>query len=251
MKYLFITTLFLSLFSACKNRPSKQDGQAQKSAFIKDSLERYALDLMRSAIDRGSTFSLNKKSILFRDTSISVTINVEFEGQKNDKWLYAANIITELEAGGKKITMPFGSIGIDSTYYKAANNCIVDWLALFATPFTNLLNDKEGIVVNGLKAYPGYMGIRGTLTNTKELRGDEDLSSRIIAQLRDYIPIGPEGLTPIDIKLVIEDSKVKDGEVIIAGKPSVQMLEKLKQFNDWPDEEKSYMLKQVYLIRKI
>lgn len=195
MKNLIASIFSFSLLLGCSDNTSKiQNSKTDKShdATI-DSSEKMALQYLFNKINKLPNASLNDNEIHIGDTSIHLKINVEFDGQKEGKWIYAAKIATFYKANND-VQINVGSIGIGSTKDEAFNVCIQEWFAVFGMPFTNMLNDIESIRVSNLKIFPGLMGTRGNLPANTWLRGDDEMTKKIISKIQEEIESKPGSL---------------------------------------------------------
>ena len=224
------TILSLSILFSCTNSTSTiKDTETDKSQVASsDSTEKVALQHLFDKISKLPKASFEDNEILIGDTSMRLKINVEFDGQKEGKSIYAANITTFYKAS-KAIQINVGSIGIGSNKEEAINVCIQEWFTVFGIPFTNMLNDDKSISISNLKIFSGLMGIRGNLPENTWLKGDDEMTKRIIFQIQEQIKNESGDIIPIDIKLMIGKNGVSDGECRIANKVSEQLLESLKE----------------------
>jgi len=212
-----------------------------------DSIEIVALRHLFDKLTKLPKTSLKDNQILIGDTSIHLKINVEFDGQKEDKWIYAANFSSFYKASKEK-QINVGSIGIGLNKNEAMDVCIQEWFAVFGIPFINMLNDKNSNSVGNMKVYSGLMGIRGTLPENTWLKADNEMTKRIISQIQEQIEKETDDIIPIDIKLMIGKNGVSEGECRINNNVSGQLLENLKQLN-WPTSDQGFLFKQFYIIK--
>lgn len=85
--------------------------------------------------------SFKDNEVLIGDTSIRLKINVEFDGQKEGKWIYAANVSTFYKTD-KETQIEFGSIGIGPNKDEAIDVCIQEWFAAVGIPLPICLAEK-------------------------------------------------------------------------------------------------------------
>ncbi len=250
MKNLVTGIFNCFLLLGCSNPTSaiKNNETEKTKVATSDSSEKLALHYLFDKIKKVPNARLEENKIKIGDTSIQVKINVEFEGQKEGKWIYAANIFTFYKANKEEL-INVGSIGIGSTKEEALNVCIQEWVAIFGIPFTNMLNDKESIKVSNLKVFPGLMGTRGNPPAKTWLKGYDEMTNKMISKIQQEIKSKPGNLVSVDIKLMIGKSGVTDGECRIDNEVSQNLLNDLKQL-DWPPSDEEFILKQFYLIRK-
>lgn len=250
MKSIVASILSLFIFLSCTNSTSTtNEKKTDKSQVAKnDSIEKVGVRHLFDKISNPSKASFKDNKIFIGDTSISLKINVEFDGQKEGKWIYAANISTFYNTS-KEAQIDVSSIGIGTNKNEAINICIQEWFAVFGIPFTNMLNGDESLTVSNIKVFPGLMGIRGNLPENTWLKGDDEMTKEIIIQIQDQIKSETADIIPIDIKLMIGKNGISDGECRIGNKVSGQLLENLKRLN-WPTSNEGFMLKQFYLIKR-
>ncbi len=251
MNRTIISILSFFMFLSCTNSTSTtNESKIDKSQVVKtDSIEKVALGHLFEKISKLPKTSFKDNQILIGDSSISLKINVEFDGQKEDKWIYAANISTLYHAGSEA-QINIGSIGIGSNKEEAINVCIQEWFAVFGIPFTNMLNGDKGLIVSNMKVFSGLMGIRGNLPENTWLKGDDEMTKKIVGQMQDQIKSETADIIPIDIKVMLGKNGISDGECRIGNKISGQLLENLKRLN-WPTSNEGFMFKQFYLLKKV
>lgn len=93
------------------------------------------------------------------------------------------------------------------------------------------------------------MGIRGSLPENNWLTGGDEMTKKIVNQMKEQITGETADLIPIDIKLMIGKNGIYDGECRISNQVSGPLLESLKLL-DWPLSDKEFIFKQFYLIKK-
>lgn len=250
MKSIITNVLSLSIFLSCTNSTSttKESKIDKLQVATNDSVQKVALGHLFDKISKSSKVSFKDNQILIGDTSIRLKINVEFDGQKEGKWIYAANISTIYQTN-KETQIDVGSIGIGSNKDEAINVCIQEWFAVFGIPFTNMLNGGKSLSMSNIKVFSGLMGIRGNLPENTWLKGDEEMTKKIIGQIQEQIKSETTDIIPVDMKLMIGKDGVTDGECRIGNQVSIQLLNDLKQLN-WPSSDEGFMLKQFYLVKK-
>jgi hypothetical protein len=248
MKSIITSILSLYILLSCTNSTSttEDDETGKSQVATSDSTEKVALQHLFDKISKLPEVRFKDNEILIGDTSIRLKINVEFDGQKEGKYIYATNIATFYKAS-KETQINVGSIGIGSNKEEAINVCIQEWFAVFGIPFTNMLNGDKSISVSNMKVFSGLMGIRGNLPENTWLKGDDEMTKRIISQIQSQIKNKAGDVIPIDIKLMIGKNGVTDGECRIDNQVSIQLLNDLKQLN-WPSSEEGFMFKQFYLV---
>src|SRR5215218_3994922 len=249
MKSKIVSILGLCILLSCSNSTSTKDKEmSQPKVATSDSTEIIALQHLFDKVNKSHKANFKGNEIIIGDTSIRLKIHVEFDGQKENKWVYAANIGTFYKAHDET-QVDIGSIGIGSNRDEAMNVCIQEWFASFGIPFTNMLNGDKSIEVSNMKVFSGLMGIRGNLPENTWLKGDDEMTKRIVSQIQPQIKSANSDIIPIDIKLLIGKNGISGGECRIANKVSEQLLGGLKQLS-WPSSEQEFIFKQFYLIHK-
>lgn len=250
MNRIIACLLGLFIVISCNNASSKKNNaETGNSREVKnDSLDKVALQLLFGKINKLPNSGIKNDEIFIGDTSIRVKLTLEQEAQQNGKWIYAANVGTFYKAGAE-MPINVGSIGIGSTRNEAINVCIEEWFAVFGLPFTNMLNNDTGVSIQGMRIFPGLMGIRGKLPENTWLKGDGETTEKIISPMLEQIKMEKGEIVPVDIKLMIGAGGVSDGECRINNIVSEQLLANLKRL-PWPSSNEGYLYKQFYLIKK-
>lgn len=216
----------------------------------KDTLLQGALQQLYNEIKNGGSrmvkFNQRENQIIMGDSVIRLKVKVEFAGQKEDKWVYAANFTTMLQAN-KELELNASAIGIGVTKQEAFNICIKEWMNNFGIPLSNLLNNHEPVVVGSLKVYPGNMGVRGELPSNTWLKGDKEMNNKIVSSISQVIKTNKNAIIPVDIKLLITAKGVSDGECRLGNFVSFELLKSLKKLN-WPSTANKIIFSQYYLV---
>jgi hypothetical protein len=238
----------LILFLSCSNSTSTKDRETETdSTVVATGFEDTALQYLFDRIDKSQGTSFKDKEILVGKKSIRLKVNIMFDGIKQGKWIYAANITTVYK-NDEETHVHFSSIGIGTNRDEAIDICIQEWFGGFGLSFTNMLNNTKGITIAGKKVFSGLMGVRGTLPENTWLRGDDEMIKKIVLQIQSQLNGTTEQLIPIDIKLMIGKNGVTNGECRVGNEVSVELLNALKQL-DWPSSYEGFMFKQFYLIQ--
>lgn len=193
-------------------------------------------------------FDTRNNEIALHDTLIRLKTKVEFNGQKQGKWVYAANFKTEYNAGRQQ-ELTMGAIGMGATSREAFDACIKEWMAIFGEPFANMLGQKNALAIAGYKVYPGRMGIRGPLPPNTWLKGDRAMTQKIITQIRPLLQTNKNALIPIDIKVLLGPDGIEDGECRINNFVSYELLKELQKLQ-WPVTTDKLIFSQFYLVQK-
>jgi hypothetical protein len=249
MKIVVFVLLSLTALVSCNESPSKTPQADNVTTAAKnDSTDKIALHQLFSKLEKLPNVKLSNNEIQKGDTSIQLSVEVEVNDQKDSRWIYAANFKTVLTDGTEN-RINVGSIGIGSSKEEAVDVCIQEWFAAFGVPFTNMLNNEKSVTVAGMKVFPGLMGIRGQLPENTWLKGDDYMTNKIISQLQEEVKAVSARIIPIDIKLMIGNGGVVNGECRIGNEVSAEVFSSLKKL-DWPSAQEPFMLKQFYLIEK-
>lgn len=245
-----ICALGLTLLLGCSHLAvAKNENSPDKTHMpASDSMENAALKQLFEKLSTLQNASIKGDQIFMGDTSIRLKINVEFDGPKDGKWIYAANISTIYEAG-KVTQITIGSLGVGSTKKEARTVCIREWFMVFGVPFTNMLAGGRHLREENMDLFPGLMGVRGSLPENTWLTGDDEMNKRIFSKIREQLKKEHNDIIPVDIKLLIGKNGIADGECRVNNQVSSQLLESLKQLN-WPSSDEAFLFKQFYLISK-
>ena len=248
---LLIQTVFLvsTLFGCTSPSPPDKSHDIVNQQDSNNKLEETALSQVFSKIRNLPNAKLTGKQIAIGDSTITLKTTTEFNGQKAGNWFYAASFST-LYNFGQAENITIGSIGIGTSANEAQEVCIQEWSATFGTAFTNMLQDSSGIVLSNIKIFPGLLGIRGNLPANTWLKGDDTMTKKIISKISSGIHPKTNGITAIDIHIMINSKGVIDGECRLNSQISKILLDSLKLL-DWPSSEKGFLFKQFYLIKKI
>jgi hypothetical protein len=250
MKLLLKTAFLLSALLGCTN-PSSPDESSDVANQQEgnDKVEEIALRQIFDKIRKFPNTKFTGKQIIIGDSSISLKVTTEFNGQKEGSWIYAAAFSTLCHFGkDEKITI--GSLGIGSSAREAQDICIQEWFATFGTAFDNMLQDSGKIVLSDKKVFPGLMGIRGNLPENTWLRGDDNMTKTIMSKIGSRIHPEPNKMISIAINIMVNNKGSIDGECRLNNQVSEELLSDLKQLN-WPASEKGFLFKQFYLVKKI
>ncbi len=212
-----------------------------------DTIEKSALKRLFNGLQKGATLKDNE--IRTADgSSVRLKLAVTFDGARQGQWIYAAGLTTTYTAK-TAATFTIEVIGVGKDRQEAADVCIQEWLASFGLPFADMLNDHNALNIGNLKVYPGLMGIRGNMPEGYFTGPDEQLNRSIIAALQPLINATPRNVATVDIKLLIGEDGITDGECRIDNTILPQGLQALKQLK-WPPSKEQFIFKQVFLIRK-
>ena len=248
IKTTFYCLLFITFFVSCKNSSSKEKKSVELSSSKKMNIEEIAIDYLYDKIKTKDNITLKNNEIHFGDTSIILSINIEYDGKKDGKWILSASFNTKYKAN-EESQLITSSIGIGSTKEEAYNVCIQEWFAVFGIPFTEMLNSNEFISIDNMKIHSGLMGIRGTLPENTWLKGDKEMTIKIINVIKEQIKKSTNKIVSVDIKIVIGKNGLENGECRINNQISNELLNNLEPL-DWTNSNQNYMFKQFYLIEK-
>lgn len=251
---VLVTLLISAGLYSCQPPAGKATTAEEKTEAVTDSLQPQALQKLyeRIQLQRGNRQKavLQNNRIEIGDTLIELEVKVEHDIKKEDKQLYATNMITHYKVPGKQdVIIELGVIGIGLTKPEAEQVCLQEWFATFVLPFASMINGTNFIAVNGAKFYPGLMGVRGKVPTGNWLNADTAMHQKIIAGIQPAIKASTEEIIPVDIKLMVEKDGVKEGECRINNAVSADLLLQLQKLA-WPVAEEKFMFKQFYLVDK-
>ena len=242
-----LLTFFICLFVYGCNGQSKNTEKKTETELTE--AHKIATQYLYDRIINNSKAIKDGNKILLGDTSIETNLNVEFDGKKEGQWIYASNFSTTVKTL-KKTEFNIGSIGIGNSRDEAINVSIQEWFATFGIPLSDMLNNKNGLKISETIVFSGFMGIRGNLPKNTWLKGDEEMTTKIISHLSELIKAVNSEIVSIDIKLLIGSNGVLDGECRLGNKVSTKAFNQLKSI-EWPTSDEQYLFKQFYITKKI
>lgn len=252
----FLVFLIVLVFVGCANTStdSKQRNVEMAGVEQQDTSVVYALQKLYFRLKEGSvaerTVSLKEDQIQLGDTIIRLKIKVEYQGQKDRKYIFAANFMTSLVIPtGENTEIDNGVIGIGSDPQQAYKNCVQDWMNVFGNPLANLVNKKNAFSIDNMNVYAGLMGIRGSMPGNTWLKGDELMSRRIFGGIGQLVKSNKDKIVPVDIKLLVEKGKVVSGDCRLGNIVSFELLKKMKAL-PWPAAPQKFIFSQFYLVEK-
>ncbi len=251
MKWWLIFCTFFIL--SCSDTPGVEEKQPAPLTVSQqniDTVTSTALLYLFNLVNSANKAELKKKQneIIVGGTKIGLKVKVEFDGQKQNDYIYAAGFEVEIK-NSQSIKLTTGIIGSGPTRKVAQNACIQQWVTTFANPYAALINQAKTLSIAQLNIYHGSMGIKGTMENNNWLTGDDKMIKKIITPLIPLINSNENNIVPIDIKLIVHNSRVIDGECRIGNLVSFEILKKLKQLK-WPTSSQKILFTQFYLIEK-
>jgi len=250
MKLVFKTAFLLSALLGCTSpsSPDKSSDTANQQE-ANDKVEEIALRQIFNKMRKLPNTKFTGKQIIRGDSTITLKVTTEFNGQKEGSWIYAAAFSTLCHFGkDEKITI--GSLGIGSSAREAQDICIQEWFATFGTALINMLQNSEAIALSDKKIFPGLMGIRGNLPENTWLRGDDNMTKTIMSKIGNKIHPEPNKIISIAINIMVNNKGSIDGECRLNNQVSEELLSNLKQLK-WPASEKGFLFKQFYIIKNI
>lgn len=249
MKLIVTTVLAFSALLGCTSPspPNRSDSTAKQQGST-HSVEEIALRQIFNKISHLPNTTFTDKQILINTSSITLKEGIEFNGQEEGNWIYAAKFTTSYNSE-KETDISIGSIGIGASASEAQDVCIQEWLATFGIAFTSMLQDSNAVAVSNMKIFPGLMGIRGSLPENTWLKGDDNMTKIIMSKIGSRVALETGTLIPIDIKIMVKANKAIDGECRINNQISIGLMNDLKQL-DWPSSKEGFLFKQFYLIKK-
>lgn len=221
----------------------------KKRISILNEVDKTATKLLYDKIISNSKTIKNGNKILVDNASIEINSKVEFDGKNQGNWIYATNFSTIIKAS-ENTEFNIGSIGIGNSREEAIKVSIQEWFAIFGIPLSDMLNNKNGDKISEKMVFSGLMGIRGDLPKNTWLNGDSAMTTKIISHIDQLIKVTKDEIVYLDIKLMIMNNSIVDGECKLGNQVSIELLNQLKNI-DWPVSEKGYLFKQFYIIKKI
>ena len=195
-----------------------------------------------------SNVHLKGNTITFGKDSISISVDVENEEQQDKKWIHAAKLTTWYKAD-KEYTFIIGSVGIDTSRSLATEVAVAEWYGTFGIAFINMLAlPDSNVTIGNLTAYPGAMGVRGTLPAGTWLSADDTMHKKIISQMKPQLEAVEEDIIAVDIKMMIDHTGASSGECRINNHVSIFLFNELQKL-DWPKSE-PFLFKQFYMVKK-
>ncbi|MGH1384689.1 DUF6348 family protein [Kordia sp.] len=245
IKSTLLTFVICFFIYNCNGQSKKTE---QKIEFELNKVEEIATQHLYDIIIKNSKAIKNGNKIILGDKSIEINVNVEFDGKKEGKWIYASNFSTIVKTS-KTTEFNIGSIGIGNSREEAVNVSIQEWIAVFGIPLSDMLNNKNGYKISETIVFSGLMGIRGNLPKNTWLNGDSEMTAKIISHISQLIKSAKDEIVSVDIKLIIGNNGVLDGECKLGNKVSIELLNQLKTI-EWPASGEGYLFKQFYIIKK-
>jgi hypothetical protein len=237
----------LIMLIRCTNAAPPTPVAEKEKIPVADSTRWLALQLLYNKLDKHTRVTIVQDEIRMGDSTIRISMKEEFDGQKDGKWIYAAGITCFWNTSVQQ-QVTVGSIGIGADKKEAISICLQEWWAVFGKPFTDMLNQDTGMVLAGLKIFPGRMGVRGLQPPGSWLNGSAAMHKKIIEGIKTLLPAGHlHKIIPVDIKLLINKDGVVDGECRIDNQISFELLKLLKVMN-WPKAADRFIFTQFYLV---
>ncbi|MDQ4120495.1 MAG: DUF6348 family protein [Acidobacteriota bacterium] len=181
-------------------------------------------------------------------TKIKVTTAIEFDGNHQNSWIFAARYETKL-VDDKETVFTISSIGIGKDKKDAEETSIDEWIALFGTSLSEMvLKPDKGILIENYQIFPGLMGIRGEAPSQSWIDGSESMSKKIVNSLLPIIKKSDKKLTSINLLIKVSENGSVEGECRINNETSKDLLEAIQKL-DWKTGQQGYLFKQFYLIK--
>ncbi|CAN5289047.1 hypothetical protein BH10ACI1_BH10ACI1_03550 [soil metagenome] len=254
MKFLFTKILLLSLllFTNCQNNEGKNENKSEvKSEKTSvNELEKKSLAKLYEAIKakKNEDIELKEDEIRIGKAKVKVSTAIEFDGNRQGKWIFAARFDTKL-IDTTEAVFTVGSIGIGEDKNDAVETSIDEWIGLFGTAFSEMLSKSEGIKVGGFKVFSGLMGIRGEKPSQGWIDGSPKMNEKILNALLPIIKKSNKEMNSINLMLTVNENGEIDGECKMNNEVSQDILNELKKLN-WEKSSTGYLFKQFYLIKK-
>lgn len=116
-------------------------------------------------------------------------------------------------------------------------------------PLANFINDDSAFEISGFKVYSGLLGIRGSLPKKMPGQSDDDMPKKIIPAIKKLIETDANKIIPIDIKFLLEENGISDGECRLNNVVSFELPDNLKKLQ-WPSVTEKSIVRQFYLVVK-
>jgi hypothetical protein len=215
-------------------------------------LDRKALAKLYEVLQKSDTSNkveIKNNEIRIGKIKIKVSTAIEFDGNRQESWIFAAKYETKL-IDDKESVFTIGSIGIGQDKKDAEGTSIDEWLALFGSSLSQMLqNPEKGISVENYQIFPGLMGIRGEKPLQSWINGSESMNKKIITSLLPNIKKSVNKITPVNLLISVSPNGVVEGECKINNENSEELLDAIKKL-DWKQSQKGYLFKQFYLIKQ-
>lgn len=254
MKNLFTPILiFVLSFNGCLgnelNSSEKTSTQPQ-STYIDKTQNKTLFKLYDFLKLQGvKNVALNGDEIKIGDKKLNVSVSTEFSGAKENKWIFAAGFITKLIDSSEEV-FTVGSIGIDDSEESAIDTAIEEWLGIFGTALSKMLQESKEVSIENFKIYSGLMGIRGEKPTTDWLNGSDKMSKKIITALLPTIKNEGKKMNSINLIVVVNEQGEINGECGLNNRVNEEIIELLKNLN-WEKSATGYIFKQFYLVKKV
>ncbi|WP_222167201.1 DUF6348 family protein [Edaphocola aurantiacus] len=242
------TVLFcICLFMACANATPQVvvTRVDQPAAPVNDTLNKAALSVVLDAIEKLPNIKADGDKIYIDNRNITIQATVEQDVAHEGNWFLAANFVTSYD----NLKLSFGSVGIGNNRMEAMQVCLEEWYGAFGVSFINMIKDSSYVRLDDKKVFAGLMGIRGELPDGSWLNGSDATTLKIMNNLQSFISASSSHITSVDLKLLINNGVLEDGECRIDNKHSPEVLNALKKMK-WPVSASPFMFKQFYLIKK-
>ena len=256
MKILFTVALYIVVMIGCADETTTKKGSAHNSlpAALQDTTVLHALQQFQTKlVENGTanaTVNIKNEQIQVADTTIRLKVKVEYQGQKDGQYIFAANFMTSLVIPtGENTEIDNGVIGIGSDQQQVYTNCVHDWMNVFGNSLVDMLQKKNGHNIDNSKVYAGLMGIRGQLPDNTWLKGDEGMSRKIFNEIGQLVKASKSRIVPVDIKILVEKGTIISGECRVGNIVSFEVLKKLKRLS-WPKASEKFIFSQFYLVEK-
>jgi len=214
------------------------DGDNDKKAM------QYLFKALKRTTSDHNKFTGNE--ILLGDTSITVKVEVEQEGEKEGQQIVAAKFTTLIKTPAEH-SIVLGSVGVDTSREAAMETCITEWGGMFVISLAHALNNKWTSLA-GMQVHPGLMGIRGDFPESAFDSTHGTIDERVVKQIKPLLKGVKNELIAVQILLVVDEKGKVQGQCRLNNEESPALLEKMMQLQ-WPAGTGGYMYKQFYLIR--
>ena len=246
MKRSTLLILIPLLVISCNGKVDTPKEEVKVKSKSKVSLEHF-FEFLEEESGGVYSVSLRGDEILIDDDfRIKVAIDVENNGLTEGKWVFAANFKTEIITGkGETRIMNYGSVGLGEGPEEAFEVAVSEWIGGYGTSLSRMMfKGEKGTEFKDFTAHSGLLGIRG---NGDWLRDAESVDLQIIENLYPALEGDTHKIQWVDLKLLLGENGLEDGECRINNELKLEALEELKNL-DWPKLESACMYKQFFVI---
>jgi len=179
--------------------------------------------------------------------TVDLTPVVESEGSAQGKSIVAMRIEVSVD-GSRRPEATFGAIGISSTQDEAVAVGFGEWYLSFGLPFFQTLQEKESaLVIADYDVFSGALGLRGGAA-LSWVDGSDAMNRKILDALTQMIPRKSDFVL-FDLKVMVPPAGQPKSECRMNGVISAEVTSRFVAL-DWPRATDSYMVKQVFILKR-